>query len=275
MANEPIDPKDIDRPWRIWASAAIAGALAFGTIFAFLILPAFQRENAGLDLETAARRALGVTAGSPAYRQPVSVGRAIPVSQVTWGPEIIQILMNARTERGEVLAREVCTTCHGEEGVSATPDLPSIAGQSPAAIYKQLHDYRTGARVHPQMTPVAKRLAPADLASVAAFFGARGLPNAGVGARDLEGDQGVVLLATKGDSARRIPACNSCHTNGSGGPIETPALTGQHATYLANQLHAYKSGRRRNDVYSRMRLIAAELSDAEIEALALYYQGTV
>ena len=48
-----------------------------------------------------------------------------------------------------------------------TPELPSLVGQSPAAIYKQLFDYRTGARVHPQMTQVARQLALPDLASSA------------------------------------------------------------------------------------------------------------
>ncbi len=61
--------------------------------------------------------------------------------------------------------------------------------------------------------------------------------------------------------------------NGSGGPIETPVLTGQHRVYLTTQLMAYKNGQRKNDVYRRMRAIAAELSNEEIEALSRYYQG--
>jgi cytochrome c553 len=46
--------------------------------------------------------------------------------------------------------------CHGENGVSVAPEYPHLAGQSGAAIYKQLHDYRTGSRVNPQMTDIAK-----------------------------------------------------------------------------------------------------------------------
>ena len=60
---------------------------------------------------------------------------------------------------------------------------------------------------------------------------------------------------------------------GSGGPIETPVLSGQNHVYLANQLRLYKEDQRRNDVYRRMRQIASQLSDEEIEALARYYQG--
>ena len=77
----------------------------------------------------------------------------------------------------------VCASCHGDEGVSATPDLPSLAGQSAAAIYKQLHDYRSGARVHPLMTPVAQQLVLPDLANVAVYYGRFAEPYGGLGAR--------------------------------------------------------------------------------------------
>jgi cytochrome c553 len=41
--------------------------------------------------------------------------------------------------------------------------------------------------------------------------------------------------------------------------------------YLENVLLAYKHGQRANDIYSRMRLIAAKLSDQEIKLLAEFY----
>ena len=275
MANEPVDPKTLDRPWRTWASAAVLGALTLGALFAFLILPQFQRENAGLDLWTAVCRSLGITEGSPAYRQPVSTAQAVPVSQVQWGPDVLRILANAEPQRGAQVAAANCVSCHGEQGVSATPDLPSLNGQTAAAINKQLHDYRSGARVHPQMTPVAKQLIVPDLANSAVYFGAAAKPREGLGRRDQPADIEIVRLANEGDSKRRIPACNSCHVNGSGGPVETPVLTGQHHLYLENQLKAYKTGQRRNDVYRRMRTIAEQLTDEEIEALARYYQGVL
>jgi hypothetical protein len=37
--------------------------------------------------------------------------------------------------------------------------------------------------------------------------------------------------------------------------------------YLARQLHAFKDGTRRNDIYTRMRSVAAKLSDREIDRL--------
>jgi len=274
MADE-IDPKTLDRSWRRWAGLGIGGALVAGALLAFLVLPAFQRENAGLDLWTAFCRSLGIAEGSPAYRQPTTDSKAAPVSQVAWGPEVLDILSDARPDRGARIAGADCASCHGEDGVSATPELPSLAGQSAFAIYKQLHDYRSGARAHPLMTPVAQRLQVADLANVAVYYGRHARPYAGLGARGQSADAAIVRLANEGDSARRIPACNSCHVNGAGGPIETPVLTGQHHQYLENQLLAYRAGTRRNDVYQRMRTIAGRLTDEEIQALAAYYQGVM
>ena len=225
------DPSE--RTWTLAALGAVGAILVTGAVLGFLVLPGFQRENASLDLWSAICRAVGVTEGSPAYRQPRSTARAMPVSQVAWDPGVISYLANARPQRGAQLAGAVCSSCHGERGVTATAEIPSLVGQSSAAIYKQLHDYRSGARAHPQMTPVARQLAVPDLASIAVFYGRFSHEVTGLGARDLPGEEEIVQLAREGDSARRIPACDSCHAIGSGGPIETPVLTGQDRAYLA------------------------------------------
>lgn len=274
-ADDIPAPEVQDRRWRRWAAAVVVTALAAGALLGFFVVPGFQRENAGLDLWTAICRAAGVAEGSPAYRQPLSRARAAPVSQVAWDPGVLDILANARPERGAQLAGQVCSACHGDRGVSATPEIPSLVGQSSAAIYKQLHDYRSGARVHPQMTPVATALQVPDLAAIAVFYGRNAQDVAGLGARDLPGEEAIVRLAHEGDPARRIPACQSCHAAGSGGPIETPVLVGQDRAYLAAQLRLYRSGARANDVYRRMRGIAAGLSDAEIDGLSRYYEGAL
>jgi cytochrome c553 len=271
----PIEPGTLDRRWRRWASAAIVAAIGFGAIAGFLVLPAFQRENAGLDWWTAICRAVGIEPGSPAYRQPLTAAVAAPVSQVAWSPDVLQILNNARPERAADLAIQQCGACHGDTGVSVFPGTPSLVGQSSAAIYKQLDDYRTGARFDPQMTPLVAGLTVPDLANIAVFYGRFSRQTTGLGARDLPGATAIVRLAREGDSARQLPACDSCHVQGSGGPIETPVLTGQNRTYLAAQLHAYKDGTRTNDVYRRMRDIAEKLTDEEIELMARYYQGVL
>lgn len=274
-AGSPIEPGALDHRWRLWASGAVGGFVLLGAVLGFLVLPNFQRANAGLDLWAAICRAVGVTEGSPAYRQTVSIATALPVSQVAWSVDVLEVLDSARPQQGAQLAGQVCVSCHGENGVSATPEIPSLAGQSSAAIYKQLHDYRSGARVNPQMTPVAAPLSPQQLASVAVYYGRFARERTGLGGRDLPGEIEIVKLAREGDSSRQLPACDSCHVPGAGGPIETPVITGQNQAYLAAQLRAFRHGERQNDVYRRMRAIAAKLSEDEIDELARYYRGVL
>ena len=263
----------VDRSWRVAVALIVAAILLFAIAFGFLLLPESQRRGAGIDLWTAICRAAGINPGTPARPQPISTARALPVSQVGWDGRLLDTLADADREQGSQLALEVCASCHSASGVARGPLLPSLAGQSGAAIYKQLHDYRTGARVHPQMTPVARQLAERQLAEVAAYFASYRDPPGALGVRDPIGEAPIVRLATRGDPSRLLPACNSCHIAGSGGPIETPVITGQNADYLARQLRLYAASERRNDVYQRMRIIAAKLTDEEIEGLASYYRG--
>lgn len=275
-AGSPAEPRAADRPWRIWASVVVVAALLVAGLLGFVVIPAGQRENAHLDMTSAMRRAAGLEPGSPAVRQPSATSSSLPVSQVSWDPRIMHILASGSTRRGAQLAAETCAACHGEKGL-APMNFPSLAGQTSFAIYKQLHDYRTGARSDPQMTPMAEALSVADLANVAAYFAAASKEYAALGDRDFVdvGDAYIDKLAREGDSRRRLPACLSCHASGSGGPIETPVIVGQRHDYILAQLNAYATGTRKNDIYGRMRQISSRLTPRERDALARYFEGTM
>lgn len=273
-AGSAAEQRALDRPWRIWASVIVAGAIVCGGVLGLIIIPAGQAGAGHLTIGHAMRRAAGIEPGSPAVPQPLSTATSIPVSQVSWDPAIMAILTSGNTRRGAALAVQTCAACHGDKGVSQT-NFPALAGQSPYAIYKQLHDFRSGARFNAQMTPVAKLLSVPDLAAVAAYYSAASREYASLGSRDYAGEEATDRLAREGDSHRRIPACLACHINGSGGPIETPVITGQSKDYILAQLNAYASGTRKNDVYGRMRDVAKKLTPAERAALARYFEGTL
>jgi cytochrome c553 len=273
-AGAPAEQAAVDRRWRLYASAAVGMAVLVAGLLGLILIPAAQRENAGLSFYEAVCRAIGLTPGSPAEAQTVSQAVSLPVSQVSWDPEVMRILASGNTQRGAQLAARTCAACHGDKGLSQT-NIPSLAGQSPYAIYKQLHDYRSGARAHPQMTGVAKSLQVTDLAAVAAYFAAASKEYTAIGGRDLLGEKNIEQLAWEGDSRRRIPACLSCHLNGVGGPIETPVIIGQNREYMVAQLNAYANGTRKNDVYGRMRDISGKLTPQERAELARFFQGTL
>jgi cytochrome c553 len=271
MAQTP-EPHALDRPWRIWASLAALCVSLAGVLLGVLIIPVVQGRSDGIDAYTAICRALGILPGSPARQQISDRSPPTPVSQVVWTPGVLQILADAKPERGRAKAQEVCVACHGEQGVSVGPQFPHLAGQSGAAIYKQLNDYRTGSRAHQQMTDIAKALDEPALADVAAYYA--GQPTRDPNPATLANPSpAIVRLVELGDPNRNIPPCAACHRPGSGGPIETPILAEQVQEYIALQLKMYASGERRNDVYGRMRMIAAKLTQPEIDGLAAYYRA--
>jgi cytochrome c553 len=259
--------------WGLWAGLTVAGVLAFSLVVGLVVLPLAQAPNAHLDPWTAICRAIGVRPGTPAQPQPPVSATAVPVSQVQWSPHTLQILASADPRPGATIAAAVCANCHGEQGFSMTSDFPRLAGQSPEAIYKQLSDFRSGARYNAQMTPIAMQLAPDQLAQVAAYFGH--VPEGPIlGRADVRtGDPEMQRLINRGDPSRHIPPCQGCHARGVGGPPEAPVIAGQSAAYIERQLTAYKSGARGNDVYRRMRDIAARLTPEDIKRLAETYQG--
>lgn len=273
MTDTPATgPHELDRPWRIWASVTVMVVLLVGILLGVIIIPVVQGRSAGLDAYTAICRALGILPGSPARQQIVDRTPPTPVSQVTWTPDVLRVLANANPERGRAKVMEVCVACHGEQGVSPAPENPHLAGQSGAAIYKQLHDYRTGSRTHQLMTDLAKALDEPAIADVAAYYAAQPKRNPNL-ATLADPPDSIVRLVELGDPSRNLPPCASCHRPGSGGPIETPILSEQGRDYFILQMKMYASGERRNDVYGRMRFIAARLTSAEIDGLAAYYRA--
>ena len=266
------EPHVLDQPWRVWSTVAVLGILLSGILLGVLIIPIVQGRGAGLDAYTAICRALGILPGSPAQPQPSDRTPSTPVSQVIWTSQVLQILARADVQRGYAKVQEVCVSCHGETGVSVSPDFPHLAGQSGAAIYKQLYDYRTGSRVHPVMTEIAEALDEPVIADVAAYYA--GQPQRNPNPLTLaESPPTIVQLVELGDPRRNIPPCAACHRAGAGGPIETPVLAEQRAEYIVQQLRLYASGERHNDVYARMRTVAARLTAGEIGGLAAYYRA--
>ena len=81
-------------------------------------------------------------------------------------------------------------------------------------------------------------------------------------------------LARRGDPARLITPCASCHgAAGQGGVNETPALAGQSVGSFVRTMQDYREGRRVTDANQGMRQFAERLTMDEIHDLAAYYAG--
>lgn len=195
---------------------------------------------------------------------------AAPSSHVAWTAEQLNFVKGGNLQKGRELAA-ACTACHGEIGISATPAYPSLAGQLPTYLFKQLHDYADNSRDNPLMNGIAKGLGKQDMADLAAWFASLPAPPASYGSA---AKKKAEILVTQGDNERLLVPCEVCHGNdGKGRKLDVPALAGQPAEYLSATLSAFKDGSRHNDVYGKMRLIAKTLTEKEIEELGVYYQN--
>ena len=65
---------------------------------------------------------------------------------------------------------QMCTVCHGANGLAVTPNTPHLAGQPEPYLVEQLKAYRSGKRAHEVMAVIAKPLTDAEIGDLAAWF---------------------------------------------------------------------------------------------------------
>ncbi len=176
------------------------------------------------------------------------------------------------TTQGSKQGATACMACHGADGGgNAAAGFPRLAGLNEAYIAHQLHDFQTGKRSNPIMQPIAKALTDNEIQLVAAHYAALPVPTITPAGGDLALLRKGETIATKGDWNHEIPACFQCHgANGLGIEASFPAITGQSATYISNQIAAWKSGTRANDPVGLMKSVANKLSADQVKAVSAF-----
>ncbi|QKO23019.1 c-type cytochrome [Rhodoferax sp. BAB1] len=123
--------------------------------------------------------------------------------------------------------------CHGPQGNSQNPQIPSLAGQPKIFVENQLVLIREGLRDIPPMKGTLDGLSDADLIVLAQYFTAQ---------------TPVPVLAGPVDTARyergRALAasmlCGSCHLPTYRGREQIPRLAGQHESFLRTVMQEYR-----------------------------------
>lgn len=82
---------------------------------------------------------------------------------------IFALPSSANLKAGEKVAQS-CIMCHGEQGLSKMPGVPSLAGQPDIYLASQMKQFREGKRHNEVMNVIAKPLSDADIENVAAWF---------------------------------------------------------------------------------------------------------
>jgi len=156
----------------------------------------------------------------------------------------------------------LCAACHGADGNSPTPGIPSIAGQPKLFIENQLILFREGLRVAPPMQPAVQGLTDKEIVRLAQHYAA--LP-----ARPAATDPADPAQAARAVDVAKKLHCGSCHLPDFRGREQMPRLAGQREEYLVESMLAYRDNRRTGgDTIMAGTLYG--VADADIRALAHY-----
>jgi cytochrome c553 len=250
-----------DNAIRTGAIALTAGLALIAVAAGFVLLPQLEGHARLQGVWDAICSAAGIVRQErpepalPATRQGTQVVLTQPIMRPASAESI---------GRGATLALR-CTMCHGARGLSEA-NSPNLAGQYAAVIYKQLSDYKSGARTSAIMAPIVAGLTDENLRDLAAYYAY--LPSE-TPEHPERLAQAPPIVAT-GAPMRNIAPCGSCH----GGPDTKPGgawLEGQPLAYLRTQLLAFAADERHNDINAVMRNVARRMTPDEIEQAARFY----
>ncbi len=155
-------------------------------------------------------------------------------------------------------AAAACGGCHGDDGVSKVPGMPSLAGLDPKYFVAAVKGYISDQRKHDMMKSLVMSLPDADLNNLALYYGLQKPRRAETPAA---GDQAAGKEAAKD--------CAGCHgEQGVSTNPANPSLAGQDASYLVVALRAYKEGSRAE---GSMKNAVATLDESTMKDLAAFY----
>jgi cytochrome c553 len=160
---------------------------------------------------------------------------------------------------GERLAAARCASCHASaEPIHAT--LPLLEGQPKAAFIAQWRAFRERKRTAPAMVSLAEELSEQDVTDLAEYYAALLPPRAPASSGS---DTGRAL-------ANRL-RCAECHGQAmQGTDAGASRLAGQKARYIVWALQSMRGGTRSHGTAAKSDPLLANLSNADIEALAAH-----
>ncbi len=130
-----------------------------------------------------------------------------------------------------------CLACHGENGQSQTPDVPSLGAQQSQYVLIQLYMFREKLRVAAPMNDMAKGLSDADLQALADAIAKLPAPKPA-------GDPGDPARTERARTLAAQYRCNFCHQTNFAGQVNVPRIAGQREDYLLKTLREYRSNAR-------------------------------
>ena len=160
-----------------------------------------------------------------------------------------------------------CSACHGANGNSRSESMPILAGMNVAYFKKAIEDYAAGRRPSPEMEPFAKQVKLLGVDEIATFFAAQ----------KREPSPGKPDRAAIERGRAASAACAACHgPEGQGdAPKLVPAIAGQPAGYIRNQLLLFKADKRSpgDPALTQLKSVLRSIPDETLADVAAYYSS--
>ena len=157
-------------------------------------------------------------------------------------------------------AQEQCGACHGPDGNSLTPGIPSIAAQPRVFIENQLVVIREGLRPSPEMYPFVKDLKDPQIVALARHFSA-------LQAKATQSSPENPALLKRGAELAGKLRCGGCHLPDYRGQNQIPRLAAQREDWLEPVMREFRD-KPRPGGDTIMADALRGLSDADLRALA-------
>ncbi|MEI8325361.1 MAG: c-type cytochrome [Betaproteobacteria bacterium] len=157
---------------------------------------------------------------------------------------------------------QVCFACHGEQGISALENTPSLAGQPDAFLQWQLVYFRSKTRKSEIMGPIAAGLKDADIRELGSYFAALVPP------KGPDGPDPDPQLAAQGAKVAQANRCSVCHSENYLGQQAVARLALQREDYLYKALKDFREGRRTGGGVAAMPDAVYKLSDDDMKSIA-------
>lgn len=156
-----------------------------------------------------------------------------------------------------------CAGCHGTNGTSAGPSMPTIAGMPEVYLLESMKKFKSGERPSSIMGRLAKAYSDEEIKMVAEFFAKHSF-----GRQKQDVDAAKVAIGKQIHDQR----CKKCHMDNGRDSEDSGILAGQWKEYLQISMSEFRSGKRKMPEKMAEKIEGeGKLTPAEVEAVIHFY----
>lgn len=153
-----------------------------------------------------------------------------------------------------------CAGCHGTNGASVGPSMPTLAGQPASYIEDSMKKFKSGERPSSIMGRLAKAYSDDDFKAMAEFFGDK---------KFLRHKQAVDAAKVTRGKQLHEENCKKCHQEGGRESEDGGVIAGQWMEYLQITMNEFQAKKR--PMPKKMAEKYEGLSQDDLDALTHFY----